>query len=134
MRINMYTLDCKDLGMNCDYHIEEITVEEVLIVANAHVQQVHMDEFSKMSAEQRAEMEKLVASKIKPRGKELYPRDEYRSEDEKAGEQVERILYEGENPETPTTKSLYPRDEYRTEDERSDEEVEKTLYQDEKKD
>jgi predicted small metal-binding protein len=64
--MNVLQLECKDLGMDCDYVVTGKTVEEVAQKAMVHAQRVHADVLKTMSTPaQMAEMEKLVVSKIR---------------------------------------------------------------------
>lgn len=62
----MYTLACRDLGMDCDHLIQADTKEEVKQAAFAHAGEIHADVLQSMNTpEQMADMEKLIMSKIK---------------------------------------------------------------------
>jgi len=61
----MYSVACRDLGMDCDHVIRGETKEEVKQGAFAHAQEVHADMLASMNTpEQMAGMEKLIESKI----------------------------------------------------------------------
>ena len=62
----MYTVVCRDLGMDCDYVVTGNTADEVKGGAMKHAGEVHADLLRTMSSPaQMAEMQKLIESKIR---------------------------------------------------------------------
>jgi len=61
----MAKVECKELGMDCDYVAYGNTVEDVKKAAMNHAQLVHGDLLKTMSAQQLADIDTLLTSKIK---------------------------------------------------------------------
>ena len=61
----MYSMECKDMGMDCSFKTSGDTIEEVKQKAMAHAQAVHMDVLATITPEQLVDMDKLLTSVIK---------------------------------------------------------------------
>lgn len=62
----MHSLECREMGTDCDKVIVGSSVAEVKEKALRHAQEIHAEMFAEMSSpEDMAEMDKVLESKIK---------------------------------------------------------------------
>ena len=61
----MFTFECKDMGMDCDYVATAASKEEVMDMAMAHAVEAHADVLQGLSTEQTEEMNEKLTAVIK---------------------------------------------------------------------
>ncbi len=61
----MYSLACRDLGIDCDYVATAPTKEEVKLLVLTHSRAAHADLMKAMDDQQRAELSNLADTLVK---------------------------------------------------------------------